>query len=153
VGNPLRDAFANVPPPEQRFAGRSGPLRLLVVGGSLGAKALNERVPSAIALMPPDARPLVVHQAGEAHIESLRETYASFGVSAECVPFIANMAERYAEADLVICRGGAITVAELAVVGVGALIVPLPARSPTSKARMRNSWSKRARRCAFRSAN
>jgi UDP-N-acetylglucosamine--N-acetylmuramyl-(pentapeptide) pyrophosphoryl-undecaprenol N-acetylglucosamine transferase len=126
VGNPLRESFANVPSPQERFAARSGPLRLLVVGGSLGAKALNERVPAALALMAHDARPIVVHQAGEAHIDALRAAYAKDGVDAECVAFIDNMAQRYAEADLVICRGGAITVAELAVVGVAALIVPLP---------------------------
>lgn len=126
VGNPLRDAICNLPPPEQRFAGRTGPLRLLVVGGSLGAVALNERVPAALALLPADARPQVVHQAGEKHIEVLRAAYARAGVVAECVPFIVDMAERYAAADLVICRGGAITVAELSAVGVGSIIVPLP---------------------------
>jgi UDP-N-acetylglucosamine--N-acetylmuramyl-(pentapeptide) pyrophosphoryl-undecaprenol N-acetylglucosamine transferase len=126
VGNPLRDAFAKVPPPAERFAGRTGPLRLLVVGGSLGATALNERVPAALAMLPAEARPHVVHQAGEKHIEGARAAYASAGVAAECVPFIADMAARYAEADFVICRGGAITVAELAAVGVGAIIVPLP---------------------------
>jgi UDP-N-acetylglucosamine--N-acetylmuramyl-(pentapeptide) pyrophosphoryl-undecaprenol N-acetylglucosamine transferase len=126
VGNPLRDSFGKVPPPEERFAGRSGPLRLLVVGGSLGAKALNERVPAALALLPERERPIVVHQAGEAHIHALRAAYATEGVSAECLPFIADMAERYAEADLVICRGGAMTIAELAVVGVAAVVVPLP---------------------------
>jgi UDP-N-acetylglucosamine--N-acetylmuramyl-(pentapeptide) pyrophosphoryl-undecaprenol N-acetylglucosamine transferase len=126
VGNPLRDVFANVPPPEQRFAGRSGALRLLIVGGSLGAKALNERVPAALAMLPADARPNVVHQAGEQHIEALRAAYTNAGVTAECVPFITDIAARYVEADLVICRGGAITVAELAAVGIGAIIVPLP---------------------------
>lgn len=126
VGNPLRDAICNVPPPEQRFAGRTGSLRLLVVGGSLGAVALNERVPAALALLPPEARPAVVHQAGERHIEALRAAYAAAGVAAECVPFIADMAERYAAADLVVCRGGAITVAELSAVGIGSIIVPLP---------------------------
>lgn len=126
VGNPLRESFAKVASPSERFAGRTGRLRLLVVGGSLGAKALNDRVPAALALLPADTRPLVLHQSGEAHIEALRRAYAEAGVSAECVAFIADMAERYAEADLVICRGGAMTVAELAVVGIGAVIVPLP---------------------------
>jgi len=126
AGNPLREAIAHVAPPAVRFAGRSGPLRLLVVGGSLGATALNERVPAALALLPPDARPLVVHQAGERHIDALRAAYANAGVDAECVAFIADMATEYATADLVICRGGAITVAELAAVGIGAIVVPLP---------------------------
>ena len=126
VGNPLRDSIAKVPPPSERFAGRNGPLRLLVVGGSLGAKALNERVPVALAMLPADARPRVVHQAGESHLSALCAAYADAGVTAHCVAFIADMAERYAEADLVVCRGGAITVAELAAVGIGAVIVPLP---------------------------
>jgi UDP-N-acetylglucosamine--N-acetylmuramyl-(pentapeptide) pyrophosphoryl-undecaprenol N-acetylglucosamine transferase len=126
VGNPLREAIGKVPPPAERFAQRTGPLRLLVVGGSLGAAALNERVPAALAQLAADARPKVVHQAGAKHIDALRAAYAQAGVAAECVPFIADMAERYAEADFVICRGGAITVAELAAVGIGALIVPLP---------------------------
>jgi UDP-N-acetylglucosamine--N-acetylmuramyl-(pentapeptide) pyrophosphoryl-undecaprenol N-acetylglucosamine transferase len=126
VGNPLRAAIGRVPPPGQRFAGRAGPLALLVVGGSLGAAVLNERVPAALALLPPETRPQVVHQAGAKHIDSLRAAYAKAGVAAECLPFIDDMAARYAGADLVICRGGAITVAELAAVGIGAIIVPLP---------------------------
>jgi UDP-N-acetylglucosamine--N-acetylmuramyl-(pentapeptide) pyrophosphoryl-undecaprenol N-acetylglucosamine transferase len=126
VGNPLREELAAVPSPERRFAGRSGALRLLVLGGSLGAVALNERVPAALALLPPGQRPQVTHQAGAAHIDALRRAYAEAGATAECVPFIDDMARRYAEADLVICRGGAITVAEIAAVGVGSIIVPLP---------------------------
>jgi UDP-N-acetylglucosamine--N-acetylmuramyl-(pentapeptide) pyrophosphoryl-undecaprenol N-acetylglucosamine transferase len=126
VGNPLRDDLVAVAPPEQRFAGRSGALKLLVLGGSLGAVALNERVPAALALLPPAQRPQVTHQAGEAHIDALRRVYAEAGATAECVPFIADMARRYADADLVICRGGAITVAEIAAVGVASVIVPLP---------------------------
>ncbi len=125
-GNPLRDEICALPPPEERFAGRTGPLSLLVVGGSLGATALNERVPAALALLPPASRPEVVHQAGEKHIAALRAAYATAGVAAECVPFIADMAARYAVADLVICRGGALTVSELAAVGIGSIIVPLP---------------------------
>jgi UDP-N-acetylglucosamine--N-acetylmuramyl-(pentapeptide) pyrophosphoryl-undecaprenol N-acetylglucosamine transferase len=126
VGNPLREEFAAVPPPEQRFVGRSGALKLLVLGGSLGAVALNERVPAALALLPPGQRPQVTHQAGAAHVDALRRAYAEAGATAECVPFIADIARRYAEADLVLCRGGAITVAEIAAVGVGSVIVPLP---------------------------
>jgi UDP-N-acetylglucosamine--N-acetylmuramyl-(pentapeptide) pyrophosphoryl-undecaprenol N-acetylglucosamine transferase len=125
-GNPLREAIAAVAPPAERFAGRDGPLRLLVVGGSLGATALNERVPEALARLPVDARPQVIHQAGERRMDSLRAAYARAGVAAECVAFIADMAEHYAQADIVVCRGGAITVAELAAVGVASIIVPLP---------------------------
>jgi UDP-N-acetylglucosamine--N-acetylmuramyl-(pentapeptide) pyrophosphoryl-undecaprenol N-acetylglucosamine transferase len=126
VGNPVRDAFARIAPPEARFAGRTGPLRLLVVGGSLGAAGLNERMPKALALLPREARPRVVHQAGERHVEALRAAYRAVGVDAECVAFIDDIAARYADADLVVCRGGATTVAELAAVGVGAIVVPLP---------------------------
>ena len=126
TGNPLRDDIVDTPPPPSRFAGRVGPLRLLVVGGSLGAQALNDLVPAAIATMDASARPQVVHQAGARHIDALRAAYAMHGVDAECVAFIDDMAARYAWADFAICRGGALTVAELAAVGLGALIVPLP---------------------------
>lgn len=126
VGNPLRDAICALPPPEERFAEREGPFRLLVVGGSLGAQALNEVVPAALARIDPAARPRVVHQAGEKHIGALRDAYATHGVEAECVAFIDDMDARYAWADFAICRGGALTVSELAAVGLGALVVPLP---------------------------
>jgi len=126
TGNPLRDDIVRVPPPAERFAGREGPLRLLVVGGSLGAQALNETVPAAIAQVPDSARPAIVHQAGARHIDTLRAAYARHGVAAECVAFIDDMAARYGWADFAICRGGALTVAELAAVGLGSLIVPLP---------------------------
>jgi UDP-N-acetylglucosamine--N-acetylmuramyl-(pentapeptide) pyrophosphoryl-undecaprenol N-acetylglucosamine transferase len=126
VGNPLRAAIEQVPPPDVRFAGRTGPLNVLVVGGSLGAVALNECVPRALALLTEQARPIVTHQAGERHIDALRAAYAQAGVAAECVPFIDDMASRYARADVVICRAGATTVAELAAVGVGSLLIPFP---------------------------
>ncbi len=126
VGNPVRDDIAAMAPPEERFRGRTGPLVLLVLGGSLGALALNERVPAALALLPAASRPVVTHQAGEKHIETLRRAYATSGVDAECVAFITDMARRYASADLVICRSGGLTVAELAVAGIGAVLVPLP---------------------------
>jgi len=126
VGNPLREAVCTLPPPPARFAGREGPLRVLVVGGSLGAQALNELVPEALTLLAPSERPLIVHQAGEKHIAALRAAYARHGVDGECVAFIDDMAARYAWADFVICRGGALTVSELAAVGLGAIIVPLP---------------------------
>jgi UDP-N-acetylglucosamine--N-acetylmuramyl-(pentapeptide) pyrophosphoryl-undecaprenol N-acetylglucosamine transferase len=126
VGNPMRDAITALPPPAQRLAGRDGPLRLLVVGGSLGAQALNEIVPAGIARIAQGARPHIVHQAGEKHIAALRDAYAKHAVDAECVAFIDDMAARYAWADFVICRGGALTISELAAVGLGALVVPLP---------------------------
>ena len=97
-----------------------------MIGGSLGALALNDVVPRALALMPPQARPIVTHQSGEKHIETLRAAYADAGVEAECLPFIDDMARRYAEADVVVCRSGATTVAELAAVGVASLLVPFP---------------------------
>jgi UDP-N-acetylglucosamine--N-acetylmuramyl-(pentapeptide) pyrophosphoryl-undecaprenol N-acetylglucosamine transferase len=126
VGNPLRDSVCALPPPRDRFEGRSGPLRLLVVGGSLGAQGLNDLVPAALAQLALAERPQVVHQAGEKLIAGLRQAYARHGVEAECVAFIDDMAVRYAWADFVICRGGGLTVAELAAVGLGAIVVPLP---------------------------
>lgn len=126
VGNPVREAVARVAPPAERFAGRSGPLRLLVVGGSLGAAALNDVVPRALALLPADARPVVTHQSGARHLDELRANYSRAGVEAHAVAFIDDMARAYADADLVVCRGGATTVAELAAAGVAAVLVPFP---------------------------
>jgi len=126
VGNPVRAEIEALPPPEERLSGRTGPLRILVVGGSLGAVALNETVPRALALLPVATRPAVTHQSGEKHIAALRAEYARAGVDAECVAFIDDMARRYAEADLVVCRSGATTVAELATVGIASLLVPFP---------------------------
>ena len=126
VGNPVRAAIAAVPAPDVRFAGRQGPLRLLVVGGSLGAKALNDTLPAALARLPAAQRPLVVHQAGAKAIDALKAAYADAGVAADCRSFIDDMASEYAQADLVICRAGALTVAELAAVGVGSVLVPYP---------------------------
>jgi len=127
VGNPLRAAFLQQPGPAERFAGRSGPLKLLVVGGSLGAKALNDIVPQALARLPLESRPQVIHQSGAKQIEALRANYAAAGVDAELTPFIDNTAQAFADADLVICRAGASTVTELAAVGAAALFVPFPA--------------------------
>ncbi len=126
VGNPVRAAIAAVPAPEARFAGRSGPLRVLVVGGSLGAQALNEALPAALARLPATQRPQVTHQAGAKAIDALRAAYAAVKVNADCRSFIDDMASEYAQADLVICRAGALTVAELAAVGVGSVLVPYP---------------------------
>jgi UDP-N-acetylglucosamine--N-acetylmuramyl-(pentapeptide) pyrophosphoryl-undecaprenol N-acetylglucosamine transferase len=126
TGNPVRADIAGLADPAARCAGRSGPLRLLVVGGSLGAQALNESVPKALALMAAPERPAVTHQAGEKHLEALRANYAAAKVEGELVAFIEDMARRYAEADLVICRAGAMTVAELAAGGVASVLVPYP---------------------------
>ena len=127
VGNPLREAFLAQPEPAVRFAGRSGPLRLLVVGGSLGAKALNEIVPQALALIPAAERPQVTHQSGAAQIDALRAHYAAAGVQATLTPFIDDTASAFAQADVVVCRSGASTVTELAAVGAAAVFVPFPA--------------------------
>lgn len=124
TGNPVRREIAAIAPPSERFAARSGPLRLLVVGGSLGAQALNETVPRALALL--KDRPSVVHQSGEKHLEALRAHYAAAGVQGELVAFIDDMARRYAEADLVICRAGAVTIAELSAAGMASILVPFP---------------------------
>ena len=126
VGTPLRQAFLQQPPPAERFAGRSGPLRILVVGGSLGAKALNDTVPQALALIPPEQRPQVRHQSGAKQMQALQASYAAAGVQAELTPFIDDTASAYAQADLVICRAGASTVTELAAVGAAAIYVPFP---------------------------
>lgn len=125
-GNPVRQDIAGLAMPQSRYVARDGPLRLLVVGGSLGAQALNETVPKSLALIPQWERPAVVHQAGEKHIDALRANYAAAGVSGECIAFIEDMAVRYAEADLVICRAGATTVAELSAGGVAGVLVPFP---------------------------
>ena len=126
VGNPLRPVFIGGPDPVVRFAGRSGPLRLLVVGGSLGARALNDIVPRALALLPVHERPVVTHQSGAKQIDELRANYARAGVQAQLTPFIDDTARAFADADLVICRAGASTVTEIAAVGAAALFVPFP---------------------------
>ena len=126
TGNPVRRDIAAVAPPEQRFAGRAGPLRLLVLGGSQGAAALNEIVPQALALLPEAARPRVTHQTGAAHLDAVRANYERAAVHAEMLAFIEDMAARYAEADLLICRAGASTIAELAAAGVPAVLIPFP---------------------------
>jgi UDP-N-acetylglucosamine--N-acetylmuramyl-(pentapeptide) pyrophosphoryl-undecaprenol N-acetylglucosamine transferase len=126
TGNPVRAEIAAIAQPAARYAGRSGPLRVLVVGGSLGAQALNEVVPKALALLPAAERPLVVHQSGEKHLESLKKSYGKENVQGELLAFIDDMARRYAEADLVICRAGAMTIAELSAGGMASVLVPFP---------------------------
>jgi UDP-N-acetylglucosamine--N-acetylmuramyl-(pentapeptide) pyrophosphoryl-undecaprenol N-acetylglucosamine transferase len=126
VGNPVRDVIAQLPPPAVRYGERQGVLRILVVGGSLGAQALNDALPKALALIPEALRPEVVHQSGERHLSRLQSGYAAAGVKATSVAFIEDMAGAYAWADLVICRSGALTVAELAAAGVASILVPFP---------------------------
>ena len=126
VGNPLRAAFTRQPAPAERFTGRTGPLRLLVVGGSLGAQALNDIVPRALALIPAENRPVVTHQSGATQIDTLRANYQAAGVQAELTPFIDDTASAFAAADLIVCRAGASTVTEIAAVGAAAIFVPFP---------------------------
>lgn len=126
TGNPVRQEIAAMAPPENRYASRAGQLRVLVVGGSLGARVLNEVVPDALALIEPQSRPRVTHQAGTAHHDAVRSRYQARGVDATVIPFIDDMAARYAETDLVICRAGATTIAEIAAAGVASVLVPYP---------------------------
>lgn len=126
VGNPIRPEIIAIPDPVQRFSERNGNLRVLVIGGSLGAHVLNEAVPLALALIPGEQRPLVVHQAGTKHLQTLQQQYASAGVKAELHAFIEDMAAMYQWCDLVVCRAGALTVSELAAAGVASVLVPLP---------------------------
>jgi UDP-N-acetylglucosamine--N-acetylmuramyl-(pentapeptide) pyrophosphoryl-undecaprenol N-acetylglucosamine transferase len=127
VGNPLREAFLRQADPVTRFAERSGPLRVLVLGGSLGAKALNDTVPQALAMIPFNRRPKVIHQSGAKQIDALRANYTAAGVQAELTPFIEDTASAMAQADLIICRAGASTVTEIAAIGAAALFIPFPA--------------------------
>jgi len=127
VGNPVRREITAVPAPEARFAGRTGKLRLFVFGGSQGAARLNEAVPAALALLPEEQRPEVLHQAGEKNFERTVAAYAEHGVKADVRAFIDDMAAAYAWTDLVVCRSGALTVAEVAAVGVAALFIPFGA--------------------------
>jgi UDP-N-acetylglucosamine--N-acetylmuramyl-(pentapeptide) pyrophosphoryl-undecaprenol N-acetylglucosamine transferase len=139
TGNPVRAEIESLPVPEQRWAGRSGPLRLLVVGGSLGAQVLNETLPAALALLPAERRPQVTHQTGAAQLEAVRAAYAKAGVVAEVLPFIDDMAARLGACDLMVCRAGAITVSELCAAGVPAVLVPLIV-STTSHQRDNAEW-------------
>lgn len=125
-GNPVRGAIAGLADPQQRYAARSGKLDVLVVGGSLGAKAINETLPQALALLPEEVRPNVLHQTGKQHFASVQQLYRQCGVQADIRPFLDDMAGSYANADLVICRAGALTVAELAAAGVASILIPFP---------------------------
>ena len=139
TGNPVRAEIEALPAPAERFAGRSGPLRLLVVGGSLGASVLNDCVPRALALLDEAARPLVTHQSGQVHHAAVVARYAELGVTAEVVPFIDDMAARLGTCDVAVCRAGAVTVSELCAAGVAAVLVPLVV-STTSHQRDNAAW-------------
>lgn len=142
TGNPVRAEIEALAEPAQRFAGRSGRLRVLVVGGSLGAKALNEAVPKALATMPAAERPQLTHQTGQANFDSVRADYARQKVDAEVLPFIDNMAERLSACDVIVCRAGAVTVSELCAAGVASVLVPLVV-STTSHQRDNAQWMAR----------
>jgi UDP-N-acetylglucosamine--N-acetylmuramyl-(pentapeptide) pyrophosphoryl-undecaprenol N-acetylglucosamine transferase len=139
TGNPVREEILAMPSPGRRFPNHKGPLNILVVGGSLGAKVLNDSVPAALALIDPAERPVVTHQSGKKNIDALRAAYAAAGVEANVVDFIDDMAAEYANADLVICRAGAITVSELTAAGVASVLVPFVA-STTSHQRDNAQW-------------
>jgi UDP-N-acetylglucosamine--N-acetylmuramyl-(pentapeptide) pyrophosphoryl-undecaprenol N-acetylglucosamine transferase len=139
TGNPVRAEIEALPAPAQRWAGRSGPLRLLVVGGSLGAQVLNHCLPQALARLPAAQRPLLTHQTGTAQCESVRAAYQAAGIEAEVLPFISDMPARLAQADLLVCRAGAITVSELCAAGVPAVLVPLIV-STTAHQRDNAAW-------------
>jgi UDP-N-acetylglucosamine--N-acetylmuramyl-(pentapeptide) pyrophosphoryl-undecaprenol N-acetylglucosamine transferase len=127
VGNPIRDDLLTLPSPATRYEQRTGPLQIAVIGGSLGALALNELVPQALKLLSKIERPTVIHQSGKGRLAALEKAYRDAGVDAQCVEFIDDMAAIYANSDLLICRSGAMTVCEIAAVGVASLMVPFPA--------------------------
>jgi UDP-N-acetylglucosamine--N-acetylmuramyl-(pentapeptide) pyrophosphoryl-undecaprenol N-acetylglucosamine transferase len=139
TGNPVRAEIENLPAPAERFAGRSGPLRLLVVGGSLGAQVLNQTVPAALALLPAAQRPQVLHQTGVAQLDAVRAAYADAGLTVEVTSFINDMPQQLAACDVMLCRAGAITVSELCAAGVAAVLVPFIA-STTSHQRDNAQW-------------
>ena len=139
TGNPVRAEIEALPEPSERFAGRSGALRLLVVGGSLGAQVLNRTVPQALALMEAGARPWVVHQTGAAQADEVRAAYAAAGLQADVLSFIDDMATQLAHCDLVLCRAGAVTVSELCAAGVASMLVPLVV-STTAHQRDNAQW-------------
>ena len=139
TGNPVRAEIEALPEPAQRYANRQGALRVLVVGGSLGARALNECVPQALALLDAAQRPMVTHQTGQANLASVQAAYAGVEVAAQVLPFIDDMAAQLAECDLIVCRAGAVTVSELCAAGVPAVLVPLIV-STTSHQRDNAQW-------------
>ncbi len=139
TGNPVRPEIEALPSPGARFANRTGALRLLVVGGSLGAQVLNQTVPQAIALLPMDKRPHIIHQTGAAQCAQVQAAYEALGLQAQVLPFIGNMAQQLGECDLIVCRSGAITVSELCAAGVASVLIPLVV-STTSHQRDNADW-------------
>ena len=125
-GNPVREDIASLAKPQERYSARDGKLNILVVGGSLGAQALNEAVPMALAMLSKQERPMVIHQTGKKNFEAVRQLYDQAGISADIRPFLDDMANQYANADVVICRAGALTIAELAAAGVASVLIPFP---------------------------
>jgi UDP-N-acetylglucosamine--N-acetylmuramyl-(pentapeptide) pyrophosphoryl-undecaprenol N-acetylglucosamine transferase len=125
TGNPVRAEIEALAPPAERYAGRSGPLRLLVVGGSLGARAINDMLPKMLAMWPMAERPIVVHQTGQANFAAVQAAYREAGMQAEILPFIDDMAQQLAQADLVLCRAGAVTVSEICAAGLPSVLIPL----------------------------
>jgi UDP-N-acetylglucosamine--N-acetylmuramyl-(pentapeptide) pyrophosphoryl-undecaprenol N-acetylglucosamine transferase len=125
-GNPVREDIAALPDPQQRYKARSGKLNVLVLGGSLGAQAINTCVPQALALLPEESRPDVLHQSGKRHLETVQATYQKAGIHADIRPFLDDMAFCYGQADVVVCRAGALTVAELAAAGLASILIPFP---------------------------
>lgn len=134
TGNPIRQEITTLPTPKERYQERTGPLHILIIGGSLGARVLNEELPKAFAQIPSALRPTITHQSGKQHIAALKACYAAHNIQANVVDFIDDMAHQYSIADLVICRAGAITLSELATVGVASILIPLVA-STTSHQR------------------
>ncbi|MCV2356734.1 undecaprenyldiphospho-muramoylpentapeptide beta-N-acetylglucosaminyltransferase [Paucibacter sp. B2R-40] len=125
TGNPVRAEIEALAPPAERYAGRSGPLRLLVVGGSLGARAINDMLPKMLAMWPQAERPIVVHQTGQANFAAVQAAYREAGMQAEILPFIDDMAQQLAQADLILCRAGAVTVSEICAAGLPSVLIPL----------------------------
>jgi UDP-N-acetylglucosamine--N-acetylmuramyl-(pentapeptide) pyrophosphoryl-undecaprenol N-acetylglucosamine transferase len=139
TGNPVRSEIETLPEPALRYASRSGPLRVLVVGGSLGAQVLNQTLPPTLAAMDPAQRPHITHQTGAAHVDSVRAAYAAADIEADVLSFIDDMPQRLAECDVMVCRAGAITVSELCAAGVPAILVPLIV-STTAHQRANAEW-------------
>jgi len=125
-GNPVRASISGLPTPEHRYGSRNGKLNVLVVGGSLGAQAINQIIPEALVLIPENQRPLVTHQTGKQHCDRVRQQYLEVGVQADIKPFLEDMSRYYANADLVVCRAGALTIAELAAAGAASILIPFP---------------------------
>jgi UDP-N-acetylglucosamine--N-acetylmuramyl-(pentapeptide) pyrophosphoryl-undecaprenol N-acetylglucosamine transferase len=139
TGNPVRAEIEALPEPAQRFVGREGALRVLVVGGSLGARALNDCLPRALALLERAQRPVVTHQTGQANLGDVQAAYADAQLTAQVLPFIDDMATQLADCDLIVCRAGAVTVSELCAAGVASVLVPLVV-STTSHQRDNAQW-------------